>query len=273
MRREVEVVSVGEWNVHVERYLFSGVSESAIFVNGALSTTQAFRNTIKNLKGKVNMILFDLPFIGKSRQYNAISRPMSKTEEVMVLQGLMDRYQPSYLLSVSWGGLAALMALAKKPPSVRKALIASFSTRITPEMHRYIERAKVLLDERKNHEVATLLNDEVGKYLPGLLKRINHEHIKSLDDETYRQARFHIGQVASLSFDDYVDVFKEVEVPVLFVNGDWDEYTSKEDVRCIENYIDECEFFVVPEAGHFLDMESKSASRYMNEIFDRHLLA
>lgn len=273
MKRETEVVSVGGWNIYVERYVCPEASESAIFVNGALSTTQAFRSTIKNLKGKVNMILFDLPFIGKSRQHNTISRPISKSEEVMILQGLIDCYQPSYLLSVSWGGLAALMVLANKPPSIRKALIASFSTRITPEMRRYIERAKVLLDEERNHEVATLLNSEVGKYLPRLLQRVNHEHIKNLDGETYRQARFHIGQISSLSFEDYVDVFKEVEVPVLFVNGDWDEYTSKEDVKCVENYIEECEFFVIPEAGHFLDMESKSASRSMSEIYDRHLLA
>ncbi|MBJ2064354.1 alpha/beta fold hydrolase [Serratia odorifera] len=268
MKPETEIVRVGEWQVYVERYIYPGVTESVICVNGALSTTLAFRNCVKNFKNRVNVILFDLPFIGKSRPHNRLSRPLPKSEEVVILHTLIEQYQPSYILSVSWGGLAALMALSARPSSIRKAVVASFSTRITPAMQNYIERAKMLLDERRNHDVATLLNDEVGKYLPGLLKQANHEHIKNLDHETYRQASFHIGQISSLRHEDYVEIFRKIETPIMFVNGERDEYTTAQDIREIGNYIRDCDFITVPEAGHFLDMESRPAAQCVSNVLN-----
>lgn len=270
MKPETGIVRVGEWQIYVERYNYPGVTESIICVNGALSTTLAFRNCVKSFKNRVNVILFDLPFIGKSRPHNQLNRPLPKSEEVLILNSLIERYQPAYILSVSWGGLAALMALSTRPSSIRKAVVASFSTRITPAMHNYIERAKVLLDEGKNHEVATLLNDEVGKYLPGLLKQANHEHIKNLDQGTYRQASFHIGQISSLCHKDYIDIFRKIDTPIMFMNGERDEYTTPDDIRDMGNYIQDCEFITIPEAGHFLDMESRPAAQYVGQLLNNY---
>ncbi|MGO4744364.1 alpha/beta fold hydrolase [Serratia quinivorans] len=272
MKPETEIVPIGEWKIYVERYIYPGANETVICVNGALSTTLAFRNCVKNFKNRVNVILFDLPFIGKSRHHNRLDRPLPKSEEVIILQDLINRYQPDYILSVSWGGLAALMTLSTRPPSIRKAIIASFSTRITPAMHSYINRARTLLDEGKNHEVATLLNDEVGKFLPTLLKQANHQHIKNLDHDTYRQASFHISQISSLCHEDYVDIFRKIETPILFINGGKDEYTTAEDIRDIRNYINNSEFITIPEAGHFLDMETRTASQRINELLNSYFV-
>ncbi|CAI0941032.1 alpha/beta fold hydrolase [Serratia ficaria] len=268
MKPETEIIKVGQWQIYVERYIYPNISDTVICVNGALSTTLAFRNCVKNFKNRVNVILFDLPFIGNSRPHNMLALPLPKTEEVFILQSLINIYRPDYILSVSWGGLAALMTLSTRPSSIRKAIIASFSTRITPAMHSYINRARVLLDEGKNHEVATLLNDEVGKYLPTLLKKANHQHIKNLDHETYRQASFHIGQISSLCQEDYIDIFRQIETPILFINGEMDEYTTAEDIRDIRNYITNCDFITIPETGHFLDMESRPAAQRINELLN-----
>ncbi|WP_380184142.1 alpha/beta fold hydrolase [Kalamiella sp. sgz302252] len=268
MKAETEIVDINGWLIHVEKYCYPGVVESLICVNGALSTTLAFRNCVKSFKHKVNVILFDLPFIGQSRTHNVITRPLPKSEEVIILNALIARYSPDYLLSVSWGGLAALMTLATGQHSIRKAVIASFSPTITPAMASYIKRARMLLDEGKNEAVATLLNDEVGKYLPGLLKQVNHEHIKSLDKETYQQASFHIGQINQLRLEDYVAIFKKIEQPVLFVNGELDEYTRPEDIRLMADYVRDCDFRTVPEAGHFLDMETRAAAQQVHRILN-----
>lgn len=268
MKAETETVEINGWRIYVEKYIYPGVKESIICVNGALSTTLAFRNCVKSLKHKVNVILCDLPFIGQSRNHNEITRPLPKAEEVIILNGLIARYSPEYILSISWGGLAALMALASGHNSIRKAVVASFSPTITPAMASYIERAKVLLDEGENDAVATLLNDEVGKYLPGLLKQANHEHIRSLDRETYRQASFHIRQINGLCLQDYVDIFRRIKTPVLFMNGERDEYTRPEDIRTMANYIKDCDFVTVPETGHFLDMENRAAAQRVHHILN-----
>ncbi|VDZ62153.1 Uncharacterised protein [Serratia odorifera] len=47
------------------------------------------------------------------------------------------------------------------------------------------------------------------------LKQANHEHIKNLDHETYRQASFHIGQISSLRHEDYVEIFRKIETPIM----------------------------------------------------------
>ncbi|CAM3707154.1 alpha/beta hydrolase [Rouxiella silvae] len=273
MKPESEVVHVGDWRVYIEKYIYPDAKETVICVNGALSTTLAFRNCVRNLKDKVNIILFDLPFIGGSREHNTLTRPIPKAEEVEILKQLIDIYKPEYLLSVSWGGLATLMALASQPASVTKAIVTSFSTRVTPAMETYIQRAKQLLDEGKNDEVATLLNNEVGKFLPSILKRANHHHISSLDQDTYRQASFHIDQISRLKEEDYIDIFHSIKTPLVFINGDLDEYTTAEDIRHIANHIENCEFATVPQAGHFLDMENRSASQHLYGILSNHFAA
>ncbi|VDZ62156.1 Alpha/beta hydrolase family [Serratia odorifera] len=122
MKPETEIVRVGEWQVYVERYIYPGVTESVICVNGALSTTLAFRNCVKNFKNRVNVILFDLPFIGKSRPHNRLSRPLPKSEEVGDLaHPESNNISHRIFFSVSWGGLAALMALSARPSSIRKS--------------------------------------------------------------------------------------------------------------------------------------------------------
>jgi rhamnosyltransferase subunit A len=74
-------------------------------VNGALGTTISFSQTIRNLNGHVNVVLFDLPFAGRSRRHNASNGILTKEDEVEFLLELMDRFQVNYLVSASWGGV------------------------------------------------------------------------------------------------------------------------------------------------------------------------
>jgi len=46
---------------------------------------------------------------------------------------------------------------------------------------------------------------------------------------------------------------------VLFINGDRDEYTTAEDARQFGNHVGKSHFTVIRDAGHFLDMENKTA--------------
>jgi rhamnosyltransferase subunit A len=83
---------------------------------------------------------------------------------------------------------------------------------------------------------------------------------------------FHIDQIFDLDQSQYVDRFAAIEVPVLFINGALDEYTTSEDVRSLAQYIRYSQFAVVPGAGHFLDLESSQARRAHGEIMRGFLL-
>src|SRR5260370_30138981 len=119
---------------------------------------------------------------------------------------------------------------------------------------------------------AHLLNSTVGKYLPRLLKAHNHQYLLSMIEGNEQQIIFHIDQIFELDQSQYIDRFAAINVPVLFINGERDEYTTTEDVRSLAQHIRHSEFAVIPDAGHFLDLESTQARRAAGEIKRRFLL-
>lgn len=272
MKANTDFVKIGKHCVHVEIYQQPKNTESIIMVNGALATTASFTNCVKYLSYGLNIILFDLPFAGQSKAHNPVGGIITKEDEVNILLALIERYQPTSLLSVSWGGYAAMMALAQSPTSIKRAVLASFSTQLNNEMLRYIKGARHYIKTGDVKTAANLLNEEVGKYLPRLLKHINYRHLSRLDDKELQQVCFHIEQILSMDDTDYEQLLGNIEIPTLFVNGKLDEYTTPEDILIVGDYMPKCEFEAVPNAGHFLDLEHADARKRMEKILRSFLI-
>src|SRR3982074_886621 len=92
----------GRYSVYVDYHKKEGANKTAVMVNGALATTTSFSQTIRNLKDHVNIILFDLPFAGRSREHNTSNTVLTKDDEVEILLYLIDRFNVNYLISASW---------------------------------------------------------------------------------------------------------------------------------------------------------------------------
>ncbi|RMR52614.1 3-hydroxyacyl-CoA-acyl carrier protein transferase [Pseudomonas cichorii] len=259
MGAQSKIISVGEFKLYTETYWKSSTAKTVLLINGALSTTGSFGQTVKYLQPHYNLVLFDLPFAGQSRAHNRDDLIVTKEDEVKILLQIIERFQVNYLLSVSWGGVSALLALAESPPTVEKALISSFSPVLNEPMLDYIDKAQIYLAAREKRKIGSLLNDTVGKYLPRLFKLYNYKHLISLAEHEYKQIDFHISQIRKLSASNYVERFSSIKIPVLFINGEKDEYTTVEDARSFADYIAQSSFKAVPDTGHFLDLESKAA--------------
>ncbi|UPT56281.1 alpha/beta fold hydrolase [Dickeya zeae] len=259
------IVTYDSWKIYIERHISDPAHETIIMVNGALSTTAAFKNTVKNLSGKFNIILFDLPFIGESLPHNTLDRVITKNDEVNILLYLIDTFEPDHILSISWGGLSSMLALSNKPRHIKKAVIASFSAHLNDKMRDYIQRARYYIHSKEFERAAELLNNEVGKFLPPLLKHINLKHISSMSEFAFQQVNFHIEQVLTLKEENYIEIFKDINADILFLNGENDEYTTADDIKKMEKYIHSCEFSTIPEAGHFLDLENRKAAKQVAE--------
>jgi pimeloyl-ACP methyl ester carboxylesterase len=268
MQSESGVITVfGKHSIHFEFHRREGANKTAIMVNGALATTTSFSQSIRNLKDYVNIVLFDLPFAGRSREHNAnTSGLLSKDDEVEILLYLISRFKVNFMISASWGGVSTLLSLAKRPRTVEKAVILSFSPVINDAMYNYMVDARRFLCDQDIPGGAQLLNGTVGKYLPRLLKAHNHQYLLSMVEGNEQQIMFHIDQIFALDQSNYVDHFAAIDVPVLFVNGALDEYTTTEDVRSLAKHIKYSQFAVIPNAGHFLDLESSQARRASGEI-------
>ena len=195
--------------VYVERNVFDPAFDTAMLVNGALATTASFGQTVQYLGERMNTICFDLPYAGQSRQHNPGCFILTKDDEAAILQHLVERFAPAYLVSVSWGGVASLFALARGCPSVRRAAICSFSPFLNDAMVDYVTRARDHIAAGENLKAAQLLNDTVGRYLPRIMKLYNYRYLTRLPRDEQDQVAFHVDQILSLQPERYLSDKKD----------------------------------------------------------------
>lgn len=268
MKADTGVINVlDKYSIYFEYHQNDRSTKTAIMVNGALATTTSFSQSMRNLKDHANILLFDLPFAGRSREHNrSDGGVLTKEDEVEILLQLIGRFKVNYLVSASWGGVSSLLSLARRPRTMEKAVILSFSPIINKAMYDYMVGCLRFLRERDISGGAQLLNGTVGKYLPRLLKAHNYQYLLAMVQGNEAQILFHINQIFELDHSQYVNCFAEIEVPVLFINGSLDEYTTTEDVRALARFVRNSQFAVIPGAGHFLDLESTHARRAAGDI-------
>jgi pimeloyl-ACP methyl ester carboxylesterase len=260
MKPAIAVVDIHRtFKVHTEFYANPSARKTIILVNGSLATTAAFAQTLKYLRPQFNVVLYDQPYAGQSKPHNSHTRPISKEDEATILLELIEQFQADYLLSFSWGGVAAMLALAQRPERIEKAVITSFSPLLNEPMLDYLEKGMTHLQAIDGENVGLLVNSTIGKYLPSLFKRYNQRHISTLDSHEYLQMHAHINQVVHMDNHCQMDCLSAIDIPLLFINGEHDEYTSPADVRLFAKYLGDCQFTTINNAGHFLDMEHKNA--------------
>ncbi|BAQ73142.1 MULTISPECIES: alpha/beta fold hydrolase [Pseudomonas] len=262
MRPEIAVLDIqGQYRVYTEFYRADAADKTIILVNGSMATTASFAQTVKNLHPQFNVVLYDQPYAGRSKAHNKHERMLTKEVEGQILLELIEHFAAEHVLSFSWGGAAALQALAQRPRRIEKAVISSFSPVINEPMRDYLERGVDYLGNLDRHRVGHLVNDTIGKHLPSLFKRYNYRHVSSLAEHEYGQMHFHISHVLNGDRQCYLRAAKNIQVPVLFLNGEWDEYTSANDAKLFADHVQQASFSTIQATGHFLDMEHKAACR------------
>jgi len=226
-----------------------------------MATTASFAQTVKNLHPQFNVVCYDQPYAGRSKAHNRHEKHLTKEVEGQILLELIDHFAAEHVLSFSWGGAATLVALAHQPRRIERAVISSFSPVINAHMLDYLERGVDYLGNLDRDRVGHLVNNTIGKHLPSLFKRFNYRHVSSLAEHEYGQMHFHINDVLHSDRQCYLNAAKKINVPVLFLNGEWDEYTAAEDARLFGNHVAQSTFTTLQATGHFLDMEHKAACR------------
>lgn len=261
IKPEIAVLDIqGHYRIHTEFYRCDTAENTIILVNGSMATTASFGHTLKNLHPHLNVVLYDQPYAGKSKPHNPHQKMLTKELEAQVLLELIEHFDANYLLSFSWGGTAALTALASTPRRIEKAVISSFSPLINEAMRDYLERGRSCLAACNRTQVGNLVNDTLGKHLPPLFKRFNFRHVSTLAAHEYAQMHFHINHVLNNDQPCFLDAARGINIPVLFINGAWDEYTVANDARRFAHPIANSQFISLENTGHFLNMEHKSAS-------------
>lgn len=261
-----------DYNVHVEQMGDNPERKTVLLVNGALSTTRSFARTSKCLAEHFNVLMFDLPFSGYSREHNGELDLVTKDDEVQMLRALVERFEVNHLVSASWGGISTLLTLAHNPPSIESSLVMALAPNLNQAMLEYVERVRVLIERDDKSAIGHLLNETVGKYLSPRLKHNNHRHLSNMATTEYRQARFHIHQVLGLGDGNYLPALRQIETPVHFLNGLLDEYTPAPEAQLFGQYVRHSSFSTAEHTGHLLDLESREAANAVHRVLIDYLV-
>lgn len=273
MYAEKSVIRVHrDLKVHTCYYPNPEASSTIILVNGSLATSASFTQTLRYLRPLFNVVLFDMPYSGQSRPYNAQPPLIGKEDEALILLELIEHFRADQLFSFSWGGVSALLALAQRPECLKRAVICSFSPVINADMHDYLVRGQAYLAACDRAGVGELINNTIGEYLPPLFKRCNYRHISTLEEHEYAQMLFHVRQVLNLNSDHYMGCVANISIPLLFINGEWDRFTTPEDAQLFGQLAPQARFETIRHSGHFLETEHKTALQDTRAAVERFLL-
>jgi len=245
------------FRIFVERILGPNPERPTIlFVNGALTTTSALRWAIQDLT-EYNIVAFDFPHFGQSNLHNPGVRIITKEEEASIVLKLCDLYRPDYIVSLSWGGTSTLLSLVVRPPSVKKAIVSSYSVGLTAPMRAMAEDLVVLIDANERDRAARLTISALGEHLPERLTRIYYAYFMDLNPDQLRIISGQIRYMLNLATEGGLDQLAAIDIPVLFGNGSADRFTSPTSILPMQNYVAGCRFAVFEGAGHFLAIEGK----------------
>jgi len=257
-RSSVEVFA--GYSVFLERIIRGPEARGTmLFVNGALATTTSFRWAVSALPD-YDLILFDYPSIGQSRPHNPDVGILGIEEEARILRAVCDRYQPDYVVSMSWGGTPLLLVLSDGPRSVKKAILASYSLMLTPDMRQLAVTLERLIDDRQYERAARLTLESLGELLPARIKSMNERYFVNLTPGEKQYVLGHLRRVLSLNVEHYASRLANVRIPLMFINGTRDRFTSCSSVTPVSRYVRNARFVAIEDTGHFLPLESKRAS-------------
>ncbi|MDR2155584.1 MAG: alpha/beta hydrolase [Burkholderiaceae bacterium] len=273
MHSEKKIIWVsGGYRVHCEFFPCPSPRGTVLMVNGAFATITSLHHTIKYLIEQFNVVAFDLPFAGESRVLNPKAAVLEKDKEVAILLDLINIYEPDFAISMSWGGVALLLSLSQRPSSIKRAVLGSFAPEVNPLMRNYLEQSLRFLAADNHEGAAALFNQTLGRYLPRLFQRFNERYLLQFGTHAIDQILFHIRHVLSMDLSKYQNVVTEIDLPLMFVNGERDQFTPADSITHLQLPRAEIRREIVPEAGHFLDMEGKVPWRHMRSLLINYLL-
>ncbi|MFA5678602.1 MAG: alpha/beta hydrolase [Pseudomonas sp.] len=274
MYAEKAVVRVhGELKVQTRFYPHPTSNSTIILVNGSLATCASFSQALRFLNALFNVVLFDQPYSGGSRAHNHELPLLDMEDEALILLDLIEHFRADQVMSFSWGGVSTLLAMAQRPARVQRAVISSFSPVLNGPMLDYLMRGEKYMAAGDRLAIATLVNETLGKHLPHAIKRSNFEHISALDEHEYAQMQHHIRQILNLGTDRFMHCVGNVDVPLLFLNGERDEYTTPTDALYFADLARRSEYVTIRHTGHYMEQEHKSARQDVRQAIERFLLA
>jgi len=251
--------------------VYGEAARAIVCISGAKQTMAAWRSFISHFVSSYSVVVFDLPGQGRARILSGLPG-VTFDEQVDVLHRVItatNRNGPVCLAAASWGTIISAALAARHPELVDKMILGSFGTKPSKALIEVIKAGQRLFDGDKTVEIAPLMIENFGQYIPESHKKQMIEQFRHMSREQllsfYEHCTF-IEQAADVS--DFVDL-ASIKASTLVVTGEYDSILDVADVEQASRRIPDCEFRIIRGAGHFLHWERADILHTYSEFLAR----
>lgn len=258
-------------------YRIYGDKENVIVcVSGAKQTMSAWRSFISYFSKDYRIIVFDMPGQGRSEILSG-SPGVPLLEQVDVLHNLLlhlniESYQRRFLIGGSWGSIVSAVYAEHHPDTFHRLILGSFGTKPNAVLSSIIDQVQVYIQEGKGSEIAPMMIERFGQYIPESLKRQIVLQFNNMSEQQYQSFYEHSVFVSKLGdLKEHMNLQK-ILVPTLVVMGQFDTIMDLFDTKSSTKLIPEGRFHLVKGVGHFLHWEQSSVLPVYDDFFAEDVL-
>lgn len=173
------------------------------------------------------------------------------------------------LAAASWGTIISVALAARHPELVDKMILGSFGARPSKAVIEVIKEGQKLFDTNKTDDIAPLMIEKFGQHIPDTHKKQIIEQFRGMSREQFLSFYDHCQFVEQASdIEDFIDL-GNITASTLILSGEYDAILDPNDIEKASSRIPDCEFKMIPGAGHFLHWEQADILHTYSEFLAR----
>lgn len=267
-----------ELNGRRVKFIDQGNGEPLLLVHGFPLDHSMWLQQIDFFQTKYRVICPDLPGFGASEstqeaaaEGNDRSFSMEGLADWLVdLLDAIDCQQPVNFCGLSMGGYIGWQFCRRHASRVKSMIAANTRAAADDEL---VRRARHMAAAQVRVSGAGPVADAMVQklfYLPDEQKALDVDYIAQVHQtiRTTAPSSIAAGQIGMSQRIDATAWLGEIEVPMLFVGGEFDEITTPVEMRSNADAVSNAQFEIIPAASHLTPLEQPAA---FNAVVDRFL--
>ncbi len=242
-----------------------------VCLSGAKQTMSAWKSVIAYFHKQYRVLVFDMPGQGRAEILSGSPR-VEMEEQMAVVHALAEQVgvqasQHAIIAGASWGAVLAAAYCERYPEDFDQAVLGSFGTKPNMVLKSVIKQVQTLIDEGRAKDIAPMMIDQFGQYIPDTLKKQILLQFESMSDEQFRAFYEHSLLVTEMEdLTHYVDLSR-IRVETLVIMGQYDTIMDLFDTKKAAEKIPNSRYHLQKGVGHFLHWEDDRVLQVYEDFF------
>ncbi|MDB9751903.1 alpha/beta hydrolase [Gammaproteobacteria bacterium] len=251
--------------------IYGKAEKTIVCISGAKQTMAAWRSFVSHFVADYSVVVFDLPGQGRGQILSG-APGITFDEQVDVLHSIINKTNRNgtvILAAASWGTIISVALAARYPVLVDKMILGSFGAKPSKAVIEVIKEGQKLFDMNKTDDIAPLMIEKFGQHIPHTHKKQIIEQFRGMSREQFLSFYDHCEFVEQASdIEDFIDL-GNITASTLILSGEFDAILDPSDIEKASSRIPDCEFKMIPGAGHFLHWEQADILHTYSEFLAR----